>query len=331
MGATALGPWTWFAWRDVRWEPIAFVSDIVGLLAPLLATVSFVVLVAVAAVRPTLPATFAWGAAACSCLVFGAAATIGPWLPNDGPDPVSPTRLVAANLRFGNTSADAVGDLLGRSPDILVIAETNGSHYLDLVSQLGPPDASGGGGTGCSIPGPGGCDALNVWSEYPIRVAGDQSTATRLRGLRLEADTPGGRVVVFAVHPEAPYRLLGSGGRTSPSRLRSLLDELVEAVERESRPVVVVGDLNVTDRQSGYRQLAGTLKDAMRDGVATPTASRVMARPLLARLDHMFIDESWCSAATASFTVSGSDHRGISADIGPCPDEDGAAGPSGRH
>jgi endonuclease/exonuclease/phosphatase (EEP) superfamily protein YafD len=38
----------------------------------------------------------------------------------------------------------------------------------------------------------------------------------------------------------------------------------------------------------------------------------------LARIDHIFEPSSWCSDDAHTFTITGSDHRGIATTIGPC-------------
>lgn len=84
---------------------------------------------------------------------------------------------------------------------------------------------------------------------------------------------------------------------------------------------MVVGDLNLVDRASGYRALVGELDDAMRSGWAGPTAQRSWLDLLLARVDHVLVPEAWCSTDAVRFHLRGSDHRGLAATVGPCPGE----------
>jgi endonuclease/exonuclease/phosphatase (EEP) superfamily protein YafD len=81
----------------------------------------------------------------------------------------------------------------------------------------------------------------------------------------------------------------------------------------------LAGDLNLSDRTREYRRLTGRFRDAMRAGLAGPTYMRLPYRPLLLRIDHLFVPRGWCSRGAHTFTMRGSDHRGVAAEVGPCP------------
>ena len=57
----------------------------------------------------------------------------------------------------------------------------------------------------------------------------------------------------------------------------------------------------------------------MRSRWAGPTYAALVWRPLLLRIDHVFVPRDWCSAAPERFAVRGSDHQGVAVDVGPCP------------
>jgi endonuclease/exonuclease/phosphatase (EEP) superfamily protein YafD len=137
------------------------------------------------------------------------------------------------------------------------------------------------------------------------------------RGQRVEIDGPEGPFVLYAMHLQKPG--------ISPSSVeigfrshRRLVDRLVDAVQAETLPVVVAGDLNLGDRTSGYRALTDVLDDGMRAGWTGPTSLRRTTRLLLARIDHVFAPETWCAEDSRTFTMRGSDHRGVATTIGPC-------------
>ena len=90
-------------------------------------------------------------------------------------------------------------------------------------------------------------------------------------------------------------------------------------VAREPGAVVLVGDLNSTDRGRDYRLLVDDtrLTDAMRDGWAGPT-SVTRWRPLLLRIDHLMVGPGWCGDAARRFALPRSDHDGVTATVGPC-------------
>jgi endonuclease/exonuclease/phosphatase family metal-dependent hydrolase len=94
---------------------------------------------------------------------------------------------------------------------------------------------------------------------------------------------------------------------------------LLASARRETAPVVLVGDFNSSDRGPGYRQVTTRFRDAMRTRWAAPTYVAAAWRPLLLRIDHVFVPRDWCSAQPERFAVRGSDHRGVAVDVGPCP------------
>jgi endonuclease/exonuclease/phosphatase (EEP) superfamily protein YafD len=58
----------------------------------------------------------------------------------------------------------------------------------------------------------------------------------------------------------------------------------------------------------------------MRDGsFAGSTFEDGLWATLFLRIDHVFVPQTWCGADPTRFEIPGSDHRGISVTIGPCP------------
>jgi endonuclease/exonuclease/phosphatase family metal-dependent hydrolase len=83
--------------------------------------------------------------------------------------------------------------------------------------------------------------------------------------------------------------------------------------------VVIAGDLNMSDRVTSYRTMDAALTDAMRaDAAGRTTYVGGWWTSVLLRIDHVFVDPSWCAADPATFDVAGSDHRGVEASVGPC-------------
>ena len=97
-------------------------------------------------------------------------------------------------------------------------------------------------------------------------------------------------------------------------------DHIVGAIEAETDPVIVMGDLNVVDRSSGYRAFTDVLDDGMRQsGWAVPTADRGLPWNLLfARIDHLLIDGRLCATDGASEDTRFADHRPLVATVGVC-------------
>jgi endonuclease/exonuclease/phosphatase (EEP) superfamily protein YafD len=317
LPAAVLGPWSWYLWRDLGggldgWF-LQTLLDLVSMFLPVLcagAAVAF--LVAARSRRSWLLATASW-------IVFAMIATVAPWQAQSRPAPTDPIRIVYANLFLSNGSSTAADVLAAADADLVITAETNGTRYLDLRSRLGEPLISTGDEGGCSLDGPAECGSLNVWSRLPAVVAGDQTAAERARGVRLEVTGPSGPVVVYAVHAEGPAPFGVGAGRASFAKHRDVLGGLLDAAKSEATATIVVGDLNLSDRQSGYRDFTRTLHDAMRRERAGPTGMKWYLRPLFLRIDHLFVPRDWCSSDARRFSVPGSDHRGIVAEVGPCP------------
>ena len=98
-------------------------------------------------------------------------------------------------------------------------------------------------------------------------------------------------------------------------------DEVVAlqaAVADEELPVVIAGDLNMSDRVRGYRYLDDRYTDLARDGWAGTTYIGGIYRYFLLRIDHVFATDGWCSDDVEEFSITGSDHRGLRLDVGPC-------------
>ena len=131
--------------------------------------------------------------------------------------------------------------------------------------------------------------------------------------MRVGVDAPGTPFVLYAVHALNPLH------DTSFTDQRRFTDELLAAIARERRPVVVAGDFNMSDRVVSYREMDDALTDAMRADVAGRTTYvGGWWSPVLLRIDHVFVSPAWCAADPATFTVTGSDHRGVEVAVGPC-------------
>ena len=151
--------------------------------------------------------------------------------------------------------------------------------------------------------GPGGRDAHDLPQGLP---------ADRIARFAIDAD--GQRIVVYAVHLFNPLH------ETTISEQQEMVRQLTDAIAAEADPVILAGDLNMTDRAAGYRLLADQMHDAMRTGWwAASTYRHGIWRNLSLRIDHLFVPADWCAVDSKTFGVPGSDHRGIESTVGPCP------------
>ena len=306
VGAAAAAPWLWFPLRDVG--PLA---DAAASILPVgVAAVSLAFAVAAFRRRPSLAHLGvprrrpALAVPAVSWAVMGAVAVVGPWLPRPGPRPGPVTlRVVAANVLHGSHSLRAgLRDVVREGGDIVALVEAGpraegilGGSYPHVLRTRD--------------------SGLVVLSRYPVRrLAGPDAFPER--GQRWEIDTPAGRVVLYTVHllrPQAGPRLF----RHLRAQRREV-DQVMAAASREGSPVLIAGDFNSSDRSRNYRRLAERYRDAMRARRAGPTYVRPLYRPELLRIDHIFVPRTWCARDSQRFRISGSDHRGVTARVGPC-------------
>lgn len=297
LAAAAL-PWSWFLLRDrsTLFDVVAtglpvVVGGLVGAALVLAALLRRVVLLVAAA----------------SLLLMGTVAVVGPWLPGGGPAPLEPVRVVSVNAFDGNaTPSEAAADIRAQDADLVVVVEGASTVGARLRSEYPFSETAGV------------ADHLVV-SRFPVRfLSGLPEAPDDGRVSRWELTAPAGRVVVYGVHLRRPEPRDGAV-RAPLLEQRLMIDALLRAVERETAPVLVVGDFNFSDRTWAYRRLAGRLRDAGRATWAGPTYIRIRYRPFLLRIDHLFVAPEWCSGDSGRFTITGSDHRGVVADVGPCP------------
>jgi endonuclease/exonuclease/phosphatase (EEP) superfamily protein YafD len=302
VGAAVAGlaPWTWFAVRD-----LGFLFDLAATGLPVLFALAALGIGVYAAVRHRR-----WLAVGVvSCLLAGGVAVVGPWRPQPVPPPVRALRIVTANVSSDNRTLDrGVADALAQRGDLVLLIEAGRGRWTP------PPEYS-------TVIRPQYSSQV-ILSRFPARLLDrPPGWPKRLRAHRLEVDAPAGPVVVYLAHLVRPHL-----GPRRIIRIRSQLraqrrerDALLASARTETAPVVVTGDFNTSDRSRGYRRITARFRDAMRSRRAGPTYVAALWRPLLLRIDHVFVPRDWCSATPSRFAIHGSDHRGVAVDVGPCP------------
>jgi endonuclease/exonuclease/phosphatase (EEP) superfamily protein YafD len=294
-------PWTWFLVRDRH--PVL---DTIAIGLPVIVTVVIAlgVLVAAARRRPVvLLGALSW-------FVFGVVTVVGPWVPQRTESPTDAVRVVAANVN-GNQAREPVvaAELMAQDADVLVVSEIN-RQLDDLLSERFPHVRDDRGD---------GPPEVAVFSRLPLTDLGLPDGLRGQRGARVRVDGPAGPFVLYAMHLDRPRFGPSVGPEVSVRFHRAIVASLRDAAVAEALPVVVAGDLNLVDRSSGYRRLTGDLSDAMLAGWGRPTAYRPIGVPFLPRIDHVLMPTSWCSTRPSVIDLSGSDHRGVGATLGPCP------------
>lgn len=147
----------------------------------------------------------------------------------------------------------------------------------------------------------------SVYSKFPLSkgtLLGDTSfqqwqTAVQVPEL--------GTIQLLAVHPCNPY--CGNNRWSSEHRaLRRQIQPLLAG------PLIVAGDFNAVDDQGPLQQLRS---DGLRSGADLtgagwmPTYPANRPFPPLLPIDHVLVDDLLTVTAIHSFTVTGSDHRGL--------------------
>jgi vancomycin resistance protein VanJ len=287
-------PWTWFLVRGLhpRLEAVAVLLPLI-----VFGALALTLVVAAALRRPR------WLVVTASILLFAIAAIVLPRVPHPGPAPLAPLRLASANVFSENaTPGAAVRALLDQDADVEVAVETS----PDFRFALDEADAA--------HPYLAVDDQLVLRSRFPIQPLEDPPNVPARRILRASIDGPGGPFVIYVVHALNPL-----SESTFADQL-AWVRHLNAAAARETVPVVMAGDFNMSDRQVAYRDLAGPLRDAITaGGWGRTTYPYGVWAPLLLRIDHVFESRTWCAAGSARFDVPGSDHDGIAVSVGPCP------------
>jgi endonuclease/exonuclease/phosphatase (EEP) superfamily protein YafD len=292
-------PWTWFLLRD----HLGQLGDLLALGLPALA-VPCVGTLAVGRIWARWRVVVAWMAS--WALVF-ALAVFGPRLPAPMGEPLDPITLVTANVRFDNPQTQlAAADVLAQDADVVVVPEATQYMMRELTPSYDYEELT--------VPGERAYDVA-VLSRFPLRDAELLELGNGV--LRVEVDAPE-PFVLYAAHLSRPVIAPRQSSHVSHAENLRQVRALDERIERETMPVVVAGDLNLSDRVRGYRELTDDLVDVTRDGWAATTYVGGLYRFFLLRIDHVLASEDWCGEGADDFDITGSDHRGVRVDIGAC-------------
>jgi len=244
--------------------------------------------------------------AAVAWIASGAVMVLSPRTPVSYAAPRAPITLVAANLRFDNPTPEAAARaVIDRHADIVVVSEATDRSAAVLTGAYRYHARSDGGNDGYSE---------LVVSRYPLHL---RSGYRQMLAVDVRAPAP---FELLAAHfPRAGYGLHAFRGHFNfGAQAQSV--RVVDRLRADATlPVVLAGDLNVSDRTSTYRHLVARRRDAMRAGWAGPTFRLFPFSLLSLRIDHVIVDRDWCAAHARRFHPGGSDHESVQVTIGPCP------------
>jgi endonuclease/exonuclease/phosphatase family metal-dependent hydrolase len=285
-------PWGWFFVRD-----LGTTMDAVAFALPFVMALLALLVLGIALLSTTMRLALV----SLSLVVFVVAITVVPRLPQTTARPVDGFRLVAANTYAHNARpADAANAIVAQRPSVVVAVATPTAvvHALDRAF-------AGDDSVHVAL--------LNVFSAWPVRKLPQIPNVPKGTVIRVEIRRPGMPFVLYAVHLENPLHDI------SFSQHAETVRRLLAAAESEPLPVVLAGDFNMSDRTSSYRLMDSAMRDAMRSRLAASTYEDGLWALLQLRIDHVFISNQLCDADGATFNVPGSDHQGLSVDIGRCP------------
>lgn len=150
----------------------------------------------------------------------------------------------------------------------------------------------------------------HAWpEEYPIPV--------RLQ--RVQVDVDGTTITLYNMHA-APSVPIFDGGYDVGPRKQQLTD-LADMAEKESGPVLMMGDFNTTDMDENYTRLTANFADTFREvgwglGFTNPDWQHDNPRrgpsfmPMYQRIDYVFHNASFTPVeARVGSSSGGSDHR----------------------
>jgi len=288
----AVAPWLWFAVRLFGPE-----VDLAAVLLPAAAVAAIAVcaLIAILGRRPRYAVPIA------SLAMFTAVAIVLPRTPHATADPIDPFVFVSANVFIHNpTPVAAARSLADRHPDVLVAVEATQDVQNSLAASLhGYAHAARG--------------ELDIYSRWALDRLPRYSDIPKSAAFAVTVDRPGAPFVLVAVHLPNPLHEI-----SFPDHL-AMAERLLGDAQHGDQPVVLAGDFNTSDRTHAYGALMTSLRDAMRTTWAGSTYRSGIFGLLALRIDYVLEPTTWCSAGATTFTVPGSDHRGLSVSLGTCP------------
>lgn len=238
-------------------------------------------------------------------------AIVLPRVPRRLPPPNRPVRLASVNLQFDSPRpADAARSAIAVGADVLVVCELTDATDTVLTPAF-PYRVSIASDDHAHF-------GQAVFSRLPIEeLPMPEFVAGQVHRLRIGGDTP---FMLYSAHvPRPALRRWRTPGLTSFSGHRRAINVLDRCIRAEIEPAVLAGDLNLSDRASGYRTLIRGRRDVMRGRWPIATFHRHSGfwRMLSLRIDHLVVAADWSARDGRAFDLDGSDHRGVIADIGP--------------
>ena len=252
----------------------------------------------------------------------------------NAPDITSQTiTLQTHNLLARNRTPDRILDVIRDiSADVVTLQEVSLSYEQRLLTLNEYPymaiHATVEDGTAFMRETMG----LGVLSRYPI-LEDEYWVYDFLRiplgHQRVVIDVEGQQVVVYNVHPTHPGMV--EPEFFNPSFRQREIEDLLDRIQSETLPVIMIGDFNLTDLSNDYNKISAQLTDTHREvgqglghtfpdfresfvidsmEVIPDSFPSHLPTPLLMRLDYVFHSEEFTGVTAYVYhTSGGSDHR----------------------
>ena len=231
-------------------------------------------------------------------------------------------RVMVHNVWRGNQDLDAlIAQIQEQDPDIIGLHEFTDPLRAALLRELSQ-----------TYPYQQTVPHVGLLSRYPI----ESCQAFRMGANRGDPgpwaqacviDIQGRTITVFNVHPRSPS-LIGEDVPWLPFRVLTGLAEegtvhdnqdLKQRIAETEGPVLVIGDLNITDQQKYYKPLIQGLHDAFRQagwGMGFTFSRWPHLNFCTWRIDYIFYSSELLALSAATGDFAGSDHRPVIADLG---------------
>jgi len=162
----------------------------------------------------------------------------------------------------------------------------------------------------------GGAAGIMVFSSFPL--TGAERLGTKQDSWALDVATPRGQVRVYAVHPRPP---IGDA-----DGWREDLGVLLRASEDDRELDLVIGDFNATPEHDGFRAFADdadlhSAAELVNAGWSPTWADHRdqsflgVPLPPLVQIDHVLVGRTMTATGLESFSIDGTDHRGVVAEV----------------
>ncbi len=213
-------------------------------------------------------------------------------------------KFMTFNLKTKNPEPEMlVRELSEADPDIVLVQEY-GPDFGTLLEESQVADRYPYQEIALETPYLG----MAIYSKIPLADVRVLRPAGR-QYLRAELEVDGRRVTLYAVHPTSP----GAGGQFSANLWNQDWQALITALAGEPGPVILAGDLNMTQHHRWYGELKdlGLVNAHEARGRGNASTWQPFGFVPAIRLDHVFVSNEFAPLEIREGKGAGSDHRPV--------------------